>query len=180
MPWRRKWPATPVFLPGESHSQRSLAGYSTWGQRSQTHWSAHTHTHMHTHAQTEPSCRRTRSSLRLRLHCTVCLGLLCLAPWNEWWVFEEGQACGWATQKECLCKFPAGPQTRLSRYCASHLEGTCIPHLHISRHRRWKWYLAHFQQNEITKKRLQETSNNYQAFSQAISILSQVNDHVNH
>ena len=27
-PWRRKWQATSVFLPGESHGQRSLAGYS--------------------------------------------------------------------------------------------------------------------------------------------------------
>ena len=25
-PWRRKWQPTPVFLPGESHGQRSLAG----------------------------------------------------------------------------------------------------------------------------------------------------------
>ena len=24
--WRRKWQHTPVFLPGESHGQRSLAG----------------------------------------------------------------------------------------------------------------------------------------------------------
>ena len=34
--WRRKWQATPVFLPGESHGQRSLAGYSPWGRKSQT------------------------------------------------------------------------------------------------------------------------------------------------
>ena len=27
-PWRRKWQLTPVFLPGESHGQRSLAGNS--------------------------------------------------------------------------------------------------------------------------------------------------------
>ena len=27
-PWRRKWQPTPVFLPGESHGQRSLVGYS--------------------------------------------------------------------------------------------------------------------------------------------------------
>ena len=27
-PWRRKWQPTPVFLPGKSHGQRSLAGYS--------------------------------------------------------------------------------------------------------------------------------------------------------
>jgi len=26
IPWRRAWQATPVFLPGESHGQRSLAG----------------------------------------------------------------------------------------------------------------------------------------------------------
>ena len=26
--WRRKWHPTPVFLPGESHGQKSLAGYS--------------------------------------------------------------------------------------------------------------------------------------------------------
>ena len=26
--WRRKWPPTPVSLPGESHEHRSLAGYS--------------------------------------------------------------------------------------------------------------------------------------------------------
>ena len=30
IPWRRKWPLTPVFLPGESHGQRSLVGYSPW------------------------------------------------------------------------------------------------------------------------------------------------------
>jgi len=29
--WRRKWQPTPVFLPGKTHSQRSLAGYSPWG-----------------------------------------------------------------------------------------------------------------------------------------------------
>ena len=31
IPWRRKWQPTPVSLPGESHRQRSLAGYSPWG-----------------------------------------------------------------------------------------------------------------------------------------------------
>ena len=30
-PWRRAWQPTPVFLPGEFHGQRSLAGYSPWG-----------------------------------------------------------------------------------------------------------------------------------------------------
>ena len=31
--WRRKWQPTPVFLPRESHGQRSLAGYSPWGHK---------------------------------------------------------------------------------------------------------------------------------------------------
>ena len=30
IPWRRKWQPTSVFLPGKSHGQRSLAGYSPW------------------------------------------------------------------------------------------------------------------------------------------------------
>ena len=33
IPWRRKWQPTPVFLPGVSHSPRSLAGYSPWGHK---------------------------------------------------------------------------------------------------------------------------------------------------
>ena len=31
-PWRRGWQPAPVFLPGESPGQRSLAGYSPWGR----------------------------------------------------------------------------------------------------------------------------------------------------
>ena len=31
MHWRRKWQATPVFLPGESQEQRSLEGCHLWG-----------------------------------------------------------------------------------------------------------------------------------------------------
>ena len=30
IPWREEWQPTPVFLPGEFHGQRSLAGYSPW------------------------------------------------------------------------------------------------------------------------------------------------------
>ena len=36
IPWRRKWQPTPVFLPGKSQGQRSLAGYSPWGHKSRT------------------------------------------------------------------------------------------------------------------------------------------------
>ena len=31
--WSRKWQPTPVFLPGESHGQRSLADYGPWDHK---------------------------------------------------------------------------------------------------------------------------------------------------
>jgi len=31
--WRREWQPTPVFLPGESHGQRSLEGYIPFGHK---------------------------------------------------------------------------------------------------------------------------------------------------
>ena len=44
MPGGRKWPPTPVFLPGESHGPRSLTGYSPWGRKeSDTTEQLHTH-----------------------------------------------------------------------------------------------------------------------------------------
>ena len=33
IPWRRALQPTPVFLPGESHGQRSLVGYSPRGRK---------------------------------------------------------------------------------------------------------------------------------------------------
>ena len=44
IPWRRKCQPAPVFLPGESHGQRSLVGYSPGGHKSQTHLSTYMHT----------------------------------------------------------------------------------------------------------------------------------------
>ena len=35
-PLRRKWQPIPVFLPGESHELRSLAGYSPQGGKKST------------------------------------------------------------------------------------------------------------------------------------------------
>ena len=35
--WRKKWQPTPVFLPGKSHGQRSLVGYSPWGCKKVRH-----------------------------------------------------------------------------------------------------------------------------------------------
>ena len=66
IPWRRKWQPSLILLPGESHGQRSLAGYSPWGQRVRhisatecTHahvWTC-THTHRHTHTRIRKTVR---------------------------------------------------------------------------------------------------------------------------
>ena len=45
IPWRREWLSTPVFLPGESHGQRSLAGYS-WKESDMTERLNHYHHRM--------------------------------------------------------------------------------------------------------------------------------------
>ena len=43
--WRRKQQPTPVFLPGESHGQRSLEGYRPWGPTGSNTTKATEHTH---------------------------------------------------------------------------------------------------------------------------------------
>ena len=43
--WRRKWQPIPVFLPGESHGQRGLVGYSLWGCKESDMTNQLTHTH---------------------------------------------------------------------------------------------------------------------------------------
>ena len=54
IPWRRAWQPTPAFLPGESHGQRSLAGYSPCGHKESgvtkcTHRHTQTYVNIHTH-----------------------------------------------------------------------------------------------------------------------------------
>ena len=47
--WWKKWQPTPVFLPGKSHEQRRLVGYSPWGHKESdiTEWAQHTHFLIH-------------------------------------------------------------------------------------------------------------------------------------
>ena len=72
IPWGRVWQLTPALLPGKSHRQRSLEGYTPMGcKESDTTEHAHarararTHTHTHTHTHT--------SSLYTQFNVTVPL-----------------------------------------------------------------------------------------------------------
>ena len=44
IPERKAWLPTPVFLPTESHGQRSLVGYSPWGHKELDMTEIYTHT----------------------------------------------------------------------------------------------------------------------------------------
>ena len=92
--WRRKWQPIPVFLPGEFHEQRSLAGYSSWGHKESdtterliTHHSlTHSRIGMHPvvkfflwslvpHMGPWPFCFSPPNTANTR-QCRVCLWLL--------------------------------------------------------------------------------------------------------
>ena len=84
IPWRRAWQSAPVFLPGESHGQVSLAGYSSWGCKESdmtevTYLHAHTHTHIWTDGQMDggPS-----------------LGTLTCQALSRYWVYSREENVG--------------------------------------------------------------------------------------
>ena len=54
IPWRRKWPPTPVFLPGKFHRQRSLVG--PWGRKELDMTEGLTHSFTHTGQAVEMQC----------------------------------------------------------------------------------------------------------------------------
>ena len=55
--WRSTGQPTPVFLPGESHGQRSLVGYSPWGRKD-----------LDTTEVTQHACMQAFKNKRLELH----------------------------------------------------------------------------------------------------------------
>ena len=93
IPWRRKWQPTPVFLPGKSHGQRSLVGYSPWGRRVRYDWVTNTFT-----------------SFRLK---QCCLESCCVFSLSKGSVFKR-HACWWSSWGHCtavcsiawMCQLP--------------------------------------------------------------------------
>ena len=65
--WRRKWQPTPVFLPGESHGQRSLVGCSPWGHtESDTTEATWQQQHTYTYIQIDTyTNNQTKNTLRV-------------------------------------------------------------------------------------------------------------------
>ena len=88
IPWSRKWQPSPVFLPGKSHRQRNLAGYSPRGCK-ELDVTEHTHRHTQTtstwmslqwiSATVVPTCLQA-SILHLFFSHVPCYLGLSLAP----------------------------------------------------------------------------------------------------
>ena len=74
IPWRRKQQPSPVVLPGRSHRQRSLAGYSPWGRKRVRHdWAARKTT-------TQPVIQARVLDLILCINAFSSIFLSCVSP----------------------------------------------------------------------------------------------------
>ena len=86
IPWRREWLPTPVFLPGESHGQRRLVGYSPEGCKESDTTDVTEHTRTHQGAQALLSLPLLPSSFFC--FCSFDAFLLhCLLSFRPWFIF---------------------------------------------------------------------------------------------
>ena len=105
IPWRRAWQPTPVFLPGKFQGHRSLAGYSSWGQRVRQTEQLSTHTRMRYGRRKQiPSLERIRF-----LGCGAGRAQLFMRnrgfPHSRLWkrISLAVRSQGWCGRKVCLC-----------------------------------------------------------------------------
>ena len=70
IPWWREWLPMSVFLPGELHGQRSLAGYSLWDRKEldTTEWLSLSLSHTHTRTQDANTISIKQRSLKTDMH----------------------------------------------------------------------------------------------------------------
>ena len=109
IPWRRAWQPTPVFFPGESHGQRSLAGYSPQDHRIRHDWVTELNSE---HEPLENSFLFCYGTLGLRPIGIQSQAFWGLIPQGEapglwvpswWWVAMPGWGLWW----HCVSAFPS-------------------------------------------------------------------------
>ena len=89
-PWRRAWQPTLVLMPGESHGQRSPAGYNIVSQRVGHDWGNLAHMHM---------LRLCLSVLVLDCRCDNCV----FGGWViGWWQWPSTCSLADGSFKSCL------------------------------------------------------------------------------
>ena len=93
--WGREWQPTPVLLPGKSHGQRSLVGYSPWGcEESDTTERLHFHFSL--------SCIGERNGNPLQCSCLENPG-----DGGAWWAAIFG-----VTQSQTWLKWLSGSSSK--------------------------------------------------------------------
>ena len=104
IPWRRKWLPTPVSLPGESHGQRSLAGYSQsiGSQRVRNDWSDLACTHKN-FSNTFCRYRQVYSKIYVEGYQFISVAQLGPTLWDPWtWALQTSLSI---TNSKSLLKF---------------------------------------------------------------------------
>ena len=86
--WRRQWQPTLVLLPGKSHGQRSLVGYSSWG-----HEELDTTEGLHFHFSLSSTGEGNSSPLQ-------CSCLKNPRDGGAWWAAIYGVAQSWTRLKD--------------------------------------------------------------------------------
>ena len=125
-PWRRKWPPTPVFLPGESHGHRSLAGYSLGGhkQSERTEWArAHARIGWFTPFFSLPFLYPLSRKLGLHLHLHKGLHIACLRYTQRSSSREHSQARGPEKTSSKEAKGYFGKESQGCEYSKCNPEG---------------------------------------------------------
>ena len=75
-----------VFLPGKSHGQRSLAGYSPWGHKE---LDTTDHTHIHTHMHLVSTLKKAPKLLGFRQARSLVSGReTSLCPGSSLWLLS--------------------------------------------------------------------------------------------
>ena len=134
-PWRRKWQPTPISLPGESHGQKSLVGYSPWvcKESDTTEW-------LSTH---DPELKTKLVTMTVvvwskefsRNHTIV---------WNYEFCFyklplnlkrHETPHC--TEHLLSFDDFPALRKNREPRYTRKNIKASAFPHLEVAKPRRF-------------------------------------------
>ena len=101
-PLSRKWQPTPVFLPGDSHGQRSLVGYSPWGHKELDMPEVTEHACMHAYNTCMDLC------VVLCVCASVCADLcvilcVCVCVWIYVWSCVCVPVCADLCVVLCMC-----------------------------------------------------------------------------
>ena len=91
VPWRRAWQPTPVFLPGKSHRQRSLMGYSSCSHKeSDTTERTRTHTHTHTHTKGSPIFHQNKKVMPFLFVRSLVLSFMAVLLYSKASILKTG------------------------------------------------------------------------------------------